>query len=135
MEIDEDGPLFCLRHGIDVQRQTVLGAEGEAGVLIRCRGGGGAVPHRPPAGRLSGGCPAVLACGCGPVGDAVPAEGAILPRPAPHRAILSRAEGRDGGEQAVFGWGRSGIGRAERAGQRRCGGCAPFQEAAAGKFT
>ena len=39
-------------------------AEGEAGVLIRCRGGGGAVPHRPPAGRLSGGCPYALAGRC-----------------------------------------------------------------------
>ena len=131
--VDEDGPFFGVRRRVDIQRQAVLGAEGESGVLVGRRGGAGAVPHSEPAGGLLRRCPAAFARGRGTVGDAVPAEQAVFALSAPHRAVLGLAENRDRGEQAVFGFRKSRISREERAGEGRCGGGASFEEAAAGK--
>lgn len=133
MQIDEDRPLFGLGGRINVQCQAVLGAEGESGVLVGRRGGAGAVPHSEPAGGLLRRCPAAFARGRGTVGDAVPAELTVFALSALYRAVLGLAESRDRGEQAVFGFRKSRISREERAGEGRCGGCASFEEAAAGK--
>ena len=133
MQIDEDGPLFGLGGGLNVQRQAVLGAERKGGVLVGRRGGAGAVPHCVPAGGLLRRCPAAFARGGSAIGDAVPAELTVFALSALHRAVLGLAEGRDRGEQAVFGFRKSRISREERAGEGRCGGCASFEEVAAGK--
>ena len=115
MQIDEDGPFFGLGGRINVQCQAVLGAQGKGGVLLRRRGGAGAVPHCVPAGGLLRRCPAAFARGRGTVGDAVPAEQAVFALSALHRAVLGLAESRDRGEQAVFGFRKSRISREERA--------------------
>ena len=133
MQIDEDGPLFGIRRRVDIQCQAVLGAEGERGVLVGRRGGAGAVPLCVPAGGFLRRRPAAFARGGSAIGDAVPAELTVFALSALHRAVLGLAESRDRGEQAVFGFRKSRISREERAGKGRCGGCASFEEAAAGK--